>query len=107
MNYKVKILETAKKDVKKLYKKYKTIKKDILNLVVKLEKDPKIGIHLGNNYYKIRVKNTDIKKGKSAGYRVIYYLIDENYEVWILKIYSKSEIDNLSNEYIFSLLKEE
>jgi len=106
MNYKVKILETAKKDVKKLYKKYKSIKQDLLRLIEILEVNPKKGIHLGKNYYKIRIKNSDIKKGKSGGYRVIYYLIDENQEVWILKIYSKSDIDNLSNEYIFSLLKE-
>jgi mRNA-degrading endonuclease RelE of RelBE toxin-antitoxin system len=107
MNYKVKILETAKKDIKKLYKRYKKIKYDILNLVEKLEKNPKDGVHLGKNFYKIRIKNNDNKKGKSGGYRVIYCLIDENNEVWILKVYSKSDIDNIPNEYIFSLLTKE
>ncbi|GAB6045645.1 hypothetical protein JCM11957_12430 [Caminibacter profundus] len=97
MNYKVKILEIAKKDVKKLFKKYKSIKENLLKLIDLLEINPKIGIHLGKNYYKIRVKNSDIKKGKRGGYRVIYYLVDKNKEVWILKIYSKSDIDNLSD----------
>ena len=107
MNYKVKILETAKKDVKKLYKKYKSIKKDLLNVIEILEKNPQSGIHLGKNFYKIRIKNSDNTKGKSGGYRVIYYLIDENAEVWILKVYSKSDIDNLPDEYIYSLLSKE
>ena len=106
MNYKVKILETAKKDVKKLIKKYKSLKKDLLQLIEVLEINPNKGIKLGRNFYKIRMKNSDTQRGKSGGYRVIYYLINENKEIWIVKIYSKSEIDNLPSEYIFSLIKE-
>ena len=107
MNYKVKILETAKKDIKKLYKKYKNIKNDMIRLIELLENNPKKGIHLGKSFYKIRIKNSDNLKGKSGGYRVIYYLIYENDEVWILKVYSKSDIDNIPNEYIISLLTKE
>jgi len=33
----------------------------ILELIEKLEEDYKIGIHLGNNLYKIRVKNSDFE----------------------------------------------
>jgi len=107
MNYNVKILETAKKDVKKLFKKYKSLKKDLLKLIEILEQNPHKGVHLGKNYYKIRMKNSDNQRGKSGGYRVIYYVINENKEIWIAKIYSKSEIDNLPDEYIFSLIKDE
>jgi len=107
MNYKVKILKTAQKDVKKLYKKYKNIKYDMLSLIEILESNPKKGIHLGKDFYKIRIKNSDNLKGKSGGYRVIYYLLNKNNEVWILKVYSKFDIDNISNDYIFSLLNKE
>ena len=107
MSYEVKILKTAQKDVKKLYRKYKNIKNDLLSLIEILESNPKRGIHLGKNFYKIRIKNSDNSKGKSGGYRVIYYLLNENNEVWILKVYSKSDIDNISDEYIFSLLNKE
>ena len=107
MSYEVKILKTAQKDVKKLYRKYKNIKNDLLSLIEILESNPKRGIHLGKNFYKIRIKNSDNSKGKSGGYRVIYYLLNENNEVWILKVYSKSNIDNISDEYIFSLLNKE
>ncbi|MEO1924164.1 MAG: type II toxin-antitoxin system RelE/ParE family toxin [Nautiliaceae bacterium] len=107
MSYEVKVLKTAQKDVKKLYKKYKNIKNDLLSLIEILESNPKRGIHLGKNFYKIRIKNSDNLKGKSGGYRVIYYLLNENNEVWILKVYSKSDIDNISDEYIFSLLNKE
>lgn len=47
-------------------------------------------------------------KGKSGGARVITYNIDEKAEVPhidFLTIYDKSEIDNVSDSYIQSLLK--
>jgi len=60
MSYDVNVVDEFKRDTKKLFKKYKSIKNDILELIEKLEEDYKIGIHLGNNLYKIRVKNSDI-----------------------------------------------
>ena len=105
MSYEIQILDTAKKDVKKLIKKYPKIKDDLLNLTNKLEENPFVGIHLGKSFYKIRMKNSSISKGKSGGFRVIYFLIVDE-KILILKIYSKNEIENLSNEYIFSLLRD-
>ena len=105
MSYEIQILDTAKKDIKKLIKKYPKIKYDLLELVDKIEINPFVGIHLGKNFYKIRMKNSSISKGKSGGFRVIYFLIVDE-KILILKIYSKNEIENLSNEYIFSLLRD-
>jgi mRNA-degrading endonuclease RelE of RelBE toxin-antitoxin system len=104
MSYKIQILDTAKKDVKKLIKKYPKIKDDLLDLTNKLEENPFVGIHIGKNFYKIRMKNSSINKGKSGGFRVIYFVVIDE-KILILKIYSKNEIENLSDEYIFSLLK--
>ncbi|WP_024790794.1 MULTISPECIES: type II toxin-antitoxin system RelE family toxin [unclassified Lebetimonas] len=106
MKYEVRILETAKKDIKKLTKKYKNIKEDLKELLNILEKNPKNGIELGDSFYKLRIKNSSSKRGKRGGFRVIYYLIEKENEIWILKIYSKSEIDNLPKQYLLSLLKE-
>jgi len=53
MNYDVIVTDEFQKDVKKLYKKYKQIKKDLLGLIDKLEIDYKIGISLGEDLYKI------------------------------------------------------
>jgi len=59
MSYEVRVVDEFKKDVKKLLKKYRSIKTDILELIEKLEEDYTIGIDLGSNLYKIRVKNSD------------------------------------------------
>jgi len=104
MSFEIRILETAKKDVKKLIKKYPNIKNDLKSLIKILQSNPKAGVHIGENFYKIRMRNSSSKKGKRGGFRVIYYL-ELNNEIWILKVYSKNEIENLSDKYILSLLK--
>ncbi|CAA6800694.1 MAG: Toxin-antitoxin system, toxin component, RelE family [uncultured Sulfurovum sp.] len=94
MSYEVNVVDEFKKDVKKLFKKYKSIKGDILELIEVLEEDYSVGIHLGNDLYKIRVKNSDVG-GKSGGYRVIYYTKLSNNSVYLLTIYSKTQKENI------------
>ncbi len=94
MSYEVRVVDEFKKDVKKLFKKYRSIKTDILELIEKLEEDYTIGIDLGSNLYKIRVKNSDIG-GKSGGYRVIYYTKLANNRIYLLTIFSKTQKENI------------
>ena len=54
-----------------------------------------MGTELGNNTFKIRIKNSDNNKGKSAGYRIITYCINDIKEVSLVTIYSKSEKENI------------
>lgn len=95
MNYKVIATPEFIKNLKNLQKKYKNIKNDVLLLANELETNPNIGTELGNNTFKIRIKNSDNNKGKSSGYRIITYCINEQYEVFLVTIYSKSEKENI------------
>ncbi len=95
MSYKVIPTPEFIKNLKTLNKKYKNIKKDILRLANELELNPTMGVSLGNNIFKIRLKNSDINKGKSAGYRVITYLVNEKNEISLITIYSKSDKENI------------
>lgn len=45
---------------------------------------------VGRPLYKVRVKNTDARRGKSGGYRLIYYLQTTD-DVLLVTIYSKAE----------------
>lgn|SRR5574344_538149 len=106
MNYNVFALDEFKKNTKKLSKKYKNIKLDILELVNQLESDPhNIGVHLFNNCYKIRIPNSSIPTGKSGGFRVIIYFIDKSHNVYLLTIYSKSDQESISDSKIVELIK--
>ena len=63
-----------------------------------------MGISLGNNTFKIRLKNSDINKGKSAGYRVITYCINENCEVFLITIYSKIDKEDILDTELKELI---
>jgi len=99
MSYDVNVVDEFKRDTKKLFKKYKSIKSDILELIEKLEEDYQIGIHLGSNLYKIRVKNSDVG-GKSGGYRVIYYTKLSSNSIYLLTIYSKTQKESINIEML-------
>ena len=45
-------------------------------------------------------------KGKSGGVRVIYYFKRQEYEIWLLTIYSKSEIENIPAHILRQIAKE-
>lgn len=91
-----------KKELKKLGKKYYSIEEDIEPLIEKLEIGETPGDKIsGNKYavYKVRVKNSNINKGQSGGYRVIYYTMTPE-AVLLTAIYSKSVKENISNKEI-------
>lgn len=105
MNYNVFALDEFKKNTKKLSKRYKKIKLDILDIISRLEQNPHIGIHLFNNCYKIRIPNSSVPTGKSGGFRIITYIIDEKSNVYLLTIYSKTDQDTMSDSKIIELIK--
>lgn len=74
-----------------------------------IETDPMQGVDLGNNMRKVRMTIASKGKGKSSGARVITYhavLTHEHIEVNLLTIYDKSELANVSDSYLKSLLTE-
>lgn len=105
MNLKIVSLESFSKDVKKLYKKYKKIADDLKVLEKELHRNPKCGIELGHNCYKMRLKNASVPTGKSGGFRVIYYYLDDKSNVYLMAMYSKSELENISDDKLVEILK--
>jgi len=105
MNLKITKLETFAKEAKRLYKKYKKLPDDLKILVKELNDNPKAGIYLGANCYKIRLANSSIPTGKSSGFRVIYYYYDGELDIYLLTIFSKRDMGNISDEKIMELLQ--
>ncbi len=106
MSLMIKPLNCFVKDIKKLKKRYKNISDDLKVLQNKLLQNPQSGIKLSNNCYKIRVANSSVPTGKSGGFRVIYYYIDNNGVIYLMSIYSKSDLQNLSDDKILQILKD-
>jgi len=106
MTLKIINLTSFTKDVKRLYKKYRSLPKDLTTLKNELEQNPKAGIELGSNCYKIRLENASVPTGKSKGFRVIYYYLDAKQNIYLMAMYSKSELANISDSKIIEILKE-
>lgn len=94
--------------IRTLSKKYRQIQRDIGEILAQLQAGSFVGDRLsgiGYEVFKVRVKNSDIKKGKSAGYRLIYWLHSAT-EIVLLDIYSKSEQDDIEAKEIQRIVAE-
>ena len=98
MSFSVESMKPFEKEVKRLYKKHPSLKKDILVLIEELEINPVKGIPLGNNFYKIRMAITSKSKGKSGGARVITLVKVSKERVYLAAIYDKNEQADISDK---------
>ena len=109
MNYSIDTLPSFDKKVKKLAKKYKSLKSDLRELVKELMQNPTVGADLGNGVRKVRMAISDNGKGKSHGARVITYTTIISVEegiITLLAIYDKAEQNTITEKEISLLLKE-
>ncbi|WP_431199081.1 type II toxin-antitoxin system RelE/ParE family toxin [Mucilaginibacter sp. P19] len=106
MSFKILPTPAFVRELKKLSKKYISLKKDLTVLIAELVENPKSGTPLGNNCYKIRMAITSKNKGKSAGARIITYVQVVNGTVYLLSIYDKSDLDNISDSELTSRIKD-
>ncbi len=105
MSLKIVVTPEFLKLVKKLAKSYRKIYLDIEMLKEELLENPKSGTDLGHNCYKIRVANSSIPTGKSGGFRVITYYIDEQGVIRLMFIFSKRDQENISDKELKEIIK--
>ena len=101
-------------DLRKLAKRYRSIRRDLNPLIKQLQQGETPGDAYGqlrnrisgNKYQviKVRLKNSNIQKGKSAGYRVIYYLKTQT-AITLVTIYSKSDATDIPNKVIEEIIQ--
>lgn len=105
MSYKVRAIPHFEKALKRLAKKYPSLKVEYVALLDSLEENPEQGTPLGNHCFKIRIAIASKGKGKSGGARVIIHVVVSNRVVFLLDIYDKSEQDNITEKELADLLK--
>ena len=93
------ISEHFKKQLKPYLKKYRHLLDDVIFALKFFEK--RNAVSLGTNTYKIRIKATDIPKGKSHAFRLIVLSLERNDELLIpLILYFKSVRDSMTKAEI-------
>lgn len=108
MNYSVSTFPCFDREAKKLAKRYKSFKRDLLEFVNYLLSHPEAGVPLGHNLRKVRMSIADKGKGKSGGARVITYTVivsKMEADIKLLTIYDKSDRETISDAELMSLMK--
>jgi mRNA-degrading endonuclease RelE of RelBE toxin-antitoxin system len=105
MSYNVLTIPPFDKQLKRLAKKYPSLKNEFAELLESLEQEPEQGTNLGNNCYKIGIAIASKGKGKSGGARVITNFVIAEETVFLISIYDKSEKENLTDKELDELLK--
>ncbi|NUQ25827.1 MAG: hypothetical protein HUU34_17905 [Saprospiraceae bacterium] len=117
MNCKIIAIEEFKRDAKKLLKKYVSLKNELAQLQTDLQANPRMGTLIQENTYKIRLAVKSKGKGKSGGMRIITHvveleilvtesIIEHEITVFLLTIYDKPELENISDSELTHLIKE-
>ena len=106
MKYNILSIPPFDRQLKRLAKKYPSLKAEYAALVEELEKNPTKGTSLGNNCFKIRLAIASKGSGKSGGARVITHIYIEDETVFLLSIYDKSELSDISDNELKELLSE-
>ncbi|MEM9888449.1 MAG: type II toxin-antitoxin system RelE/ParE family toxin [Bacteroidota bacterium] len=110
MNCSITYTKAFLKDVKRIYKKYRSLKEDLIRLEQELLENPYTGTKISEDFYKIRMAIKSKGKGKSGGGRVIYHIEvqvveeEDEIEVTLLKLYDKSDQESVSTVEIKGML---
>lgn len=90
-------------DYYKRKKHYKKIDDDVSDIVRNLENGNLLGdiitelkLSDDEDVYKVRSINSSANVGKSNGFRIIYYVIKNDCEIFLLTIYSKKDKEDIS-----------
>jgi len=106
MSYKILPTDNFSRELKRLNKKYPSLKEEIKKISNELLNDPKVGTPIGHGCYKIRLSTPDKPGGKSKGFRIITYVVSPKEIIFLLSIYDKSEVSTLKDWEIKRIIKE-
>ena len=93
------------KSLKRLSKKYPSLKMDYLAFLSELEKNPMMGDEIFPNCRKARIAIKSKGKGKRGGGRIIFYFEIANDKIILLFVYDKSEMENVQTKFIEHILQ--
>jgi len=95
----IRFSDEFEQELYRLSKRFRNIRSDVQPIIEQLQQRSFVGDRIAGiseEYivYKVRVRNSSIQKGKSAGYRLIYQ-VESPTSILLLTIYSKSDREDI------------
>ncbi|WP_193431332.1 type II toxin-antitoxin system RelE family toxin [Moorena producens] len=103
----VQLTPEFQRKLKVLAKKYRQIQADLQPILEQLQMGSFLGDQIsgiGSTVMKVRIRNSDSQRGKSGGYRLIYW-ISSTELIILLDIYSKSDQQDIEVAEIRQIIK--
>lgn len=100
MNFRIIPTPNFEKEAKALQKKYPSFKSDLMVLATALLKDPKQGVEVYKNCYKVRFPIKSKGKGKSGGGRLITCVKVTQEKIYLLSVFDKSEKETITDNFL-------
>jgi mRNA-degrading endonuclease RelE of RelBE toxin-antitoxin system len=104
----IRLTPEFQRKLKNLAKKYRQVPNDIQPVIEQLQLRELLGDRIpgiGFEVMKVRIRNSDTQKGKSGGYRLIYWVASTELLV-LLDIYSKSDREDIEVNEIRQIIQE-
>lgn len=104
----IRFSDEFEEELYRLSKRFRNIRSDVQPIIEQLQQGNFVGDRIGGigeEYfvYKVRVRNSNLQKGKSAGYRLIYQ-VESPTSILLLTIYSKSDREDISANEIREII---
>ena len=109
MSYNIVLTPSFKRSTKRLKKRFRHVTDDVRTAVRVLLQTPRLGVVIrgGSGVRKLRVRNTDLPKGKSGDYRLLYTVEDQpTPTIYLLLLYAKSDQEDVTRHELRELLDE-
>jgi mRNA-degrading endonuclease RelE of RelBE toxin-antitoxin system len=103
----IRLTTEFQRKLKNLAKKYRQVPTDIQPVLEQLQLGEFLGDQIpgiGSSVMKVRIRNSNTQKGKSGGYRLIYW-ISSTKLIILLDIYSKSDREDIEIDEIRQIIK--
>ena len=107
MSVNIRSLGKFRRDLKRLARKFRSLTGEVGKLINDLEANPKQGVDMGSGLHKIRLASAIKGKGKSGGFRVVTYYIEQVGDeeiIYLVTIYDKSEQDSITKDDLLAIV---
>lgn len=107
MSYNVVLSRSFKLSVKELERRFRSVKEDARVAIRALMQNPNLGVVIpgSSGIRKLRVRNRDLARGKSGGYRLLYWIGGQpEPTIYLLLLYFKGDQAEVTRAELQQLL---
>ncbi|MBI3913319.1 MAG: type II toxin-antitoxin system RelE/ParE family toxin [Chloroflexi bacterium] len=106
MSYEIVLPSSFLESIRRLKKKYPHANADAQVALNVILQNPFLGVVIpgGHGVRKLRVRSSDLQRGKSGGFRLIYLLEGEQERIYPLLMYAKTEQADVTRRELQELL---